>query len=345
MVTMTVSAERVRLFLEGFIADGHDPVPVLKQHGLNPLLLTNPGIRSSYLKFVRLSETVKQFLQDETFSVLSRPQRVGTYPWIAQSCMSAKTIGRSVQMWSRGLDFADNAMKSSSDFEAGVGVLAVDFDRRKGLSSDFVIASTFWIAHRFHCWLSNEFLPIIRLEFQHQEPSYAEDYKYMFSGAPVVFGAKQNAIFFGQSNLQLSNLRTERDFEDISQDFYLRLIELSPHGVSASVRVRLWLEGQMRNGRSDTGIDCIASEWQVSAQTLRRRLAREGTTFKSLKEEVRRDMAIAMIEQGRESVESIAFNLGYSEASPFIRAFGKWTGMTPLAYKKLLLRPGDMVSA
>ena len=335
MATMTVSAERVRLFLEGFIANGHDPASLLKQHGFNPLLLTNPGIRSSVLKFVKLTDTVKRFLQDETFGVLSRPQKVGTYPWIARACISANTIGESLEMWSNGLDFADNAMRSSSHFEGGVGVLSIQFNRRKGVSSDYVMASAFWLAHRFHCWLSNEFLPIIRVEFRHSEPSYVEDYRYIFGGAPVIFNASRNAICFGQSNLELPNVRSLRDFEEISNDFYLYLIGLAPQGVSTSVKVRLWLETRYRNWASDAGMETLASNWLLSTQTLRRRLANEGTTFKAIKEEVRRDLAIAMIEQQRDSVEEIAFKLGYSEASPFIRAFGKWTGMTPLVYRKL----------
>ena len=53
-----------------------------------------------------------------------------------------------------------------------------------------------------------------------------------------------------------------------------------------------------------------------------------------LQDDTRRDMAILFINRNEQSMEEIAFRLGFSEASTFIRAFKKWTVLTPLAYRK-----------
>ena len=73
----------------------------------------------------------------------------------------------------------------------------------------------------------------------------------------------------------------------------------------------------------------------MSTQTVRRHLIAEGYTFQKIKDDARRDMSIHLIAVKEQSIESIAFQLGFSESSTFIRAFKKWTGLTPLEYRKL----------
>mgnify|MGYP006207581605 CR=1 FL=1 len=71
----------------------------------------------------------------------------------------------------------------------------------------------------------------------------------------------------------------------------------------------------------------------VSPQTLRRHLREEGTSFQALKDELRRDIAIYHLGRADLSLLEIAEQLGFSEPSAFHRAFKKWTGLTPGAYR------------
>jgi AraC-like DNA-binding protein len=65
----------------------------------------------------------------------------------------------------------------------------------------------------------------------------------------------------------------------------------------------------------------VAAQLELHPQTLRRRLAAEGTTFKELKSDIRRDMALHFLGKRTLSVEEVAYRAGFSEASAFIRAF------------------------
>ena len=78
----------------------------------------------------------------------------------------------------------------------------------------------------------------------------------------------------------------------------------------------------------------VASALEVHPQTLRRRLAAEGTTFKDIKNQVRRDTALHFLGKQGLSIEEIAHRAGFSESSAFIRAFKGWTGITPYTYRK-----------
>nr|MBA3542504.1 helix-turn-helix transcriptional regulator [Deltaproteobacteria bacterium] len=71
----------------------------------------------------------------------------------------------------------------------------------------------------------------------------------------------------------------------------------------------------------------------LSTRTLKRRLAEHATTFSTIVEEVRRQRALLLLDNRELSIGEIATRLGYTELPNFTRAFRKWTGMTPAAYR------------
>ena len=81
-------------------------------------------------------------------------------------------------------------------------------------------------------------------------------------------------------------------------------------------------------------LNAVATALDVHPQTLRRRLAAEGTTFKDIKNQVRRDTALHFLGKQGLSIEEISHRAGFSESSAFIRAFKAWTGVTPYTYRK-----------
>jgi AraC-like DNA-binding protein len=80
-------------------------------------------------------------------------------------------------------------------------------------------------------------------------------------------------------------------------------------------------------------LDETAVRLAVSSRTLRRHLSQAGTTFQSLRDEVRRTRSTALLEQSRLSIEEVARELGFADAAGFVRAFQRWTGETPASYR------------
>ena len=78
----------------------------------------------------------------------------------------------------------------------------------------------------------------------------------------------------------------------------------------------------------------VADALHTSAQTLRRRLKEEGLTYQELKDQMRRDTALYFLGRGDLSIQDVSEKLGFSESSTFHRAFKKWTGITPGAYRQ-----------
>ncbi|HNN93134.1 MAG TPA: helix-turn-helix transcriptional regulator, partial [Pseudomonadota bacterium] len=65
----------------------------------------------------------------------------------------------------------------------------------------------------------------------------------------------------------------------------------------------------------------------------------EGTTLQEVLRQLREDLARRHLAEQRESIAEIAFVLGFSDVSTFHRAFKRWTGQTPLAYRAQSRRP------
>jgi AraC-like DNA-binding protein len=71
----------------------------------------------------------------------------------------------------------------------------------------------------------------------------------------------------------------------------------------------------------------------MSPRTLKRKLAACGTTYSDLLDELRQNRAVQLLGSDQLSIEAIADRLGYSDAANFGRAFRRWTGTTPGAYR------------
>lgn len=83
-------------------------------------------------------------------------------------------------------------------------------------------------------------------------------------------------------------------------------------------------------------LDSAASTLGVSSRSLRRHLQASGATFHQLRDDARRSHAITLLEQSTISHDAIARELGYSDAAGFTRAFQRWTGVPPSAYRRAL---------
>ncbi len=79
----------------------------------------------------------------------------------------------------------------------------------------------------------------------------------------------------------------------------------------------------------------------VSERTLKRKLAADATTYSQLVAEERRALATRLLRSDELSIDEVAARLGYSDATNFTRAFRRWTGMTPRAFRRGSCQGGD----
>ena len=88
-----------------------------------------------------------------------------------------------------------------------------------------------------------------------------------------------------------------------------------------------------REGRFRSAFD-VASAMHMSPRTLRRKLQAQGISLLALLDQERRDRALVLVQSPELSLAEIAERLGYQNARNFERAFRRWTGRSPAAYRR-----------
>lgn len=97
-------------------------------------------------------------------------------------------------------------------------------------------------------------------------------------------------------------------------------------------RVRRALAEELRRG--EPTLERTSARLEMSGRSLQRRLQDEGSAHQQLVDELRCELARRHVAEQRESIAEIAFLPGFSEVSAFHRAFERWTGLTPRAYRQ-----------
>ncbi|MDE2561059.1 MAG: AraC family transcriptional regulator [Sphingomonadales bacterium] len=84
----------------------------------------------------------------------------------------------------------------------------------------------------------------------------------------------------------------------------------------------------------------IARDLGLSQSVLQQRLTERGTSFHELLDETRCELALGYLQQPELSITEIAFLLGFADASNFTRAFKRWNGRAPSAFRPQVSGPG-----
>lgn len=115
-------------------------------------------------------------------------------------------------------------------------------------------------------------------------------------------------------------------------------VDASPDGSSdVSARVQQRIEAALALG--PPRLSAVARALAMSERTLHRRLAAEGTSFAALVRAARRARAARLLGDPRLSCSEVAVLLGYAEPAAFFRAFRRWTGSTPRAWRAAAAHP------
>jgi AraC-like DNA-binding protein len=169
-----------------------------------------------------------------------------------------------------------------------------------------------------------------------ERPQDERPYRRFFL-CKVVFGAERATLVYPASVLSLPCRHGDPKLLGILQRQAEDYVAKLPSDGSLSVRVRAYVAQHLESGVRD--INEVARSLAVSERTLRRRLREAGTGYRELIDDVRRERALMLADQGFHSATEIAVMVGFEDSAAFARAFRRWTGKLPRDY--LLARRQD----
>ena len=168
--------------------------------------------------------------------------------------------------------------------------------------------------------------------FAHQAPVDTAEHERFFR-APVQFSSGTNSMVLDAAAAARPLQSADAALERIVRRRLEKALSSRDRHENAPLSSRVRRAVVDALGRLIVTPDSIAHLFGISRRTLSRRLAEESTSFSEIFDDVRKQLAQAMVQDRGLSVADIAFFLQYSEPSAFHRSFRRWTGKTPRAYR------------
>jgi AraC-like DNA-binding protein len=168
--------------------------------------------------------------------------------------------------------------------------------------------------------------------FAHAAPEDTSEHRRFFR-RPVRFGVGSNSMILSAVDAARPMQAADEALASIVRRRLDKiLVERDlPSAGSLSGRVRRMMVEHL--GETTLTPETVARNIAVSRRTLSRRLADEGTSFRDILDDVRREFACALLQDRSLSIADVAFFLQYSEPAAFNRSFRRWTGQTPRGFR------------
>ncbi|MYN44816.1 helix-turn-helix domain-containing protein [Pseudoduganella sp. FT93W] len=330
--TLTVSAHFLHGMLQSVLTHHGEQVAahVLASATIPQSLLNQPDARLTRQQYVTLYRTVAATLDDEMLGLWSRPIRTGTLKYLMLSLLDAPTVlvalHRFVRFWNLLLDDYRVQISSKNNL-----VRLALIERTPGAQVNLLGHELMMkLIHGIASWLLGREIILHRVEFRFAKPRHFEDYTFLYPGE-VSFHADVTSIYFSYQDCAELFKREKHDLWAFLKRAPEDWTFSTSHRASIGARTREYLE---QNIGQPVTIRDLAQTLHSSVRTLNRRFADEGTHFQAVKDGLRRDIAVHRLTNSNTSIAVLAFDLGFSDATGFCRAFKHWTGSSPSEYRK-----------
>lgn len=327
----SVSIYFVQSALEGLLARGIDTTQVLLEAGISPALLQSPHGRVTPQGFSSLWLGVAALLDDELFNQDSRRMKVGSFAMLTHSLLGCGTLHGALKRMVRFYNLLLDDFQCELEVNASGVRLTIRHVSPQGRLRPFGFETLLMMQHGLACWLVGRRIPILSASFCYPEPPRSAEYRRMYS-EKLEFDQDATALCFDQALLDLPIVQDRQSANAFVRNAPANIVLKYKNSSGLAAQVRRRLRAAARAEWPD--FNALADSLNMAPATLRRRLEDEGQPFQSIKDQLRRDMAIELLRHSSSSVAVIAADLGFAESSAFHRAFKKWTGVNPGPYRQ-----------
>ena len=334
---ITITVKALRACVLAAERRGVPPTALLGPIGVDPALLMDTDAHVPFAWVAQVWTQAPLLAGDPAFGLHAAEMVVGKgshiIDYVAEQCGTPREILQTISRYQRLL-MSHTVLRLEVAGPVATFVHPPDpipMQRPPHLE-DFVVAQWALI-----CRARSRGFPLRRVTFLHARPPDTREHERLFQ-APVEFGARQGAIEFDAELLDIPLERADPLLRGVLLRYGDGLLATAETvQPSLQERLRSHLAGQLPSGGAS--IEKAARTLGMSSRSLQRQLQTEGTAFKDVVEAVRRDLALVHMREDRHSISEVAFLAGFTEVSAFSRAFRRWTGASPTAWRRDNLAP------
>lgn len=334
----------VQAMMRAYAAQGKSPNKALEFAQITPAQAKKTSARITALQMERISSYAMNELNDEALGCLSRQLPWGTYGMLVRASLTSPTLGVALKRWCRHHGLLTDDLELSVEELDGKAHIRLrelkDFREQREFGVLSILRNVYGVA----CWLIDSRITLDQVHFAFEAPVHHAVYPLMFQG-PVQFGPPQacnadsslSELVFNASYLQLPLRRDEAALQRMLETALTLTVMQYRKDRLLLTQVKQALAMHPQDTRS---AEDLAPLLNLSPRSLHRQLKEEGTSLQVLKDDVRRERAIALLQRTRKPIKQVAEAAGFQNEKSFIRAFKQWTGQTPAAFRDARQRSG-----
>lgn len=316
-----------------------DPAPLFRQAGFEPEEFNDPDHRVPFRKTSLLLERCVEASGTDQFGFLlgklAEPSHLGLPGFLVRT---APTVKAALEALIENLDLHDQGASASLDIGPEYSTLSYTVHEAGVAAIDQIADLAVVNIYKIMRVLCGEEWAATAVKLARREPEDIPTYTRYFR-TPLFFNSAESAVTFPNTLLNDSvpggNVLL---FEHLEKE--ARVLHGIQHREPADMLPAVLRRGLL-TGRFSSHE--IADELGIQERTLQRRLRAADTSFRQELDLARTTFAEQLLAGTTLPISDIASTLGYADSSGFIRAFERWSGISPSMWRKAYRREAEKV--
>jgi AraC-like DNA-binding protein len=336
MDDLVVPASHPRLLLEVAVEQGANRDAILARAQLSYDMFADPDARLSYTHYFAIAEAAMELTGNPAIGLdFGARARLAHWGVIGLAAMNGVTSGKALGVWLQYYRTFAPGWDLSVHIEGDIGRFIAKETISRGKFLPFGTEAMLMTMQRLKEELVGRTMPVREVRFPYPRPAHADRYGE-FAADTVVFDHDVVEVLFDPMAMDVPIPGADPSMGIIAERYCASEAASvgRAEGLLAEVRKVL-----LRGLTPRPNIEDVARELRTSSRTLRRALHNMGTSFRALLDEAAKARAEEMLRRNSDKLEHVASELGFSDVRTFRRAFKRWTGRSPAAFRG---RPYDV---